>query len=97
MSNCYNGYMVNNNNINLVATFILVTEMIHKKAAASRRKQRIFGKLVTTSGGRPGVRSTRRYDPNEVVSGEEADQEYVHIGNICRFHGSVRGLWREGV
>ena len=62
--------------------------MILLQPAGSRRKQRIFGKLVTTSGGRPGGRSTRNYDPNEVVSGEEADQEYVHIGNRGVEHSS---------
>jgi len=65
------------------------------QAAASRRKQRIFGKLVTTSGGRPGVRSTRRYDPNEVVSGEEADQEYVHIGSVP-LSGTMKGVGGSG-
>ena len=45
-----------------------------------KRIKRMFGKLVTTSGGRPGGRNTSTRTYRELSDGEEETTEYVTIG-----------------
>ena len=73
----------------------LLNQLSDPSSEKSGKKARIFGKLVTTSGGRPGGRPSRRVldeeDPSSDYGGEEEGFEYINISTHtgCQCHQFV--------